>query len=526
MFTRVFAVGRQCRGCGFVAGVLLALVLRPAVGADIDVFARGPVPPPNIMLLLDFSKSMNKPLPSGRTRIEALRSVVRSILDDQDYEFNAGLQLFDAGWAGSGPDFPLRPKDQPAAAVDPDIPTAYQVARALASMVENLGPDADGTPLVPTLYELARYWQGADVDLGEGRAPQWVNRNGDPSPYNGYYPAGSSGQRRAAHPQSYTPQGSANRETRRCFNGCSNSDGSACNTPKPYCSDIPPDQLSGNCGVASSTRQVCLSYDQSQSGCLREVDGECLEYSGSSCQQWGPSVITHKEYCEYQRPLDLYRSPISDACQNNAIVLVSDGAPSLTQGGQLGWRLGGLRQFINALPENNLATNVTLNNAADVELYCDDVDNISGVDTERVAEIQNAGRCGPELAWLLNNNDLSVLPGKQNVLTYTIGFDLAGEPETKAYLQTIAGRGDGEFYNADSQADLRKAILDALSDLKARDRNRSLSSPALSLDNSLQHRDVVYIPMFEPGLGARWAGNVKGYRIDPAKPLLQDAPRS
>ncbi|NNC66198.1 MAG: hypothetical protein HKN84_15555, partial [Gammaproteobacteria bacterium] len=109
-----------------------------------------------------------------------------------------------------------------------------------------------------------------------------------------------------------------------------------------------------------------------------------------------------------------YNTPIDLACQKNFVVLLTDGEPS---------RDTGANSKIAGLPGFSTATG----NAS-----CDGTGD---------------GACLDDMAAYLYESDLSPLPGKQNVVTYTIGFTI-----DLPILKTTAQRGGGGYFLADDTA--------------------------------------------------------------------------
>ena len=285
----------------------------------------------------------------------------------------------------------------------------------------------------------------------------------------------------------------------------------------------------GSCGTYTYTYYTssdCLLYDPPETKCIREHNGECLEWQYKTCVEWEPKEIAYTkdvDYCRYKLFKQEYISPIVDQCQDNFAVIISDGAPTARTGYPLVWSDTDTRTFINQFPLDDPTAAPELASSNEVQTYCDAVDAITGTNTELIGQIQQAGRCGPELAKLLFENDLSLtLDGQQNVKTYTIGLSLSSEPETEAFLRTMAEAGGGQYFSADTAADLAQQLQMTFENIADQVENTSFAAAATTLGSRLQHGKTVYIPVFQPSNNARWIGNVKGYRIDPSKSVLQD----
>ncbi|MCH9697525.1 MAG: hypothetical protein K0U68_05405, partial [Gammaproteobacteria bacterium] len=167
-----------------------------------------------------------------------------------------------------------------------------------------------------------------------------------------------------------------------------------------------------------------------------------------------------------------YKSPITLECQNNYMILLSDGYPSVNT------------------------------SEARVESMISPA-SCSG---------SGSGVCGPELASYLYTEDQSDdFTGDQNVKTFTIGFNILSSGKT--YLESIAAAGGGEYHDASSSNDLVDAFESILADIL--DRPTSFASPVLSINafTKLYHNNEIYFSLFKPATSKRWNGNVKKYSV-------------
>jgi len=168
----------------------------------------------------------------------------------------------------------------------------------------------------------------------------------------------------------------------------------------------------------------------------------------------------------------VYRSPISNRCQQSHIVLLSDGAP-------------------------------TTNTAAAKIRDKTGLASCSYPDSDPRA-------CGTELTEWLNNTDLSYdIPGQQEVRTHTIAFNLA---ETQ-FLENLATTGGGGHYKAGTTSELLHAFKSIFVNVSKSD--TSFVAPSVSVDqfNRLKHREDIYFAQFKPSSTARWDGNLKKYKV-------------
>lgn len=180
-------------------------------------------------------------------------------------------------------------------------------------------------------------------------------------------------------------------------------------------------------------------------------------------------------------PAQTYNSPLTNQCQSNHIVLLSDGKPTEDVAGQT--------QISNAIGK-----------------ACTSVD---------VGSKTNNGTCGLELAEYLRDTDHSlVLNGFNNITTHTIGLNF-----DEQWLGDIA---TGGSYKADSAAKL----LDAFAEIVevAQSESNSFVAPSVTVDqfSRLSHREDTYLALFQPGARTKWTGNLKRYSFSGDPAVLRD----
>jgi type IV pilus assembly protein PilY1 len=180
---------------------------------------------------------------------------------------------------------------------------------------------------------------------------------------------------------------------------------------------------------------------------------------------------------------DRYLSPLVAAGQNNYIVLLTDGVPSNDRNAH---------NKIEALPG-----------------YAELVGESCNYQVE--------GDCLDKMANYLYLADLrDDLPGKQNVITHTIGFTT-----DFALLKDTAARGGGKYFVADNTATLTQALADLAWDFS---RTVSLlTQPTIPVNNFNRTELIneVYLSLFEPEATHHWPGNLKKYQfIDTANGAL------
>lgn len=164
-----------------------------------------------------------------------------------------------------------------------------------------------------------------------------------------------------------------------------------------------------------------------------------------------------------------YIAPENTECQQNHIVILSDGKPTSNSAA------GKIRNL----------TGSTCVDSGDEE-------------------------CGQELAsWLLNTDLNPAVAGKQKVTTHTIGFNLT-DPR---FLKKLSTAGGGGFHEAQSSAELLTAFRSIFNSVSKTDTSFVSPGATVSQSNRLKNRDDLYFSLFKPEGTARWAGNLKRYRL-------------
>lgn len=180
----------------------------------------------------------------------------------------------------------------------------------------------------------------------------------------------------------------------------------------------------------------------------------------------------------------LYLSPISESCGKNFVILLTDGEPAGDASAV---------SKITALPGF----------ASVVGAACDG---------------SGKGKCLDDMAAYLLGTDLDeTLPGLQNVVTHTIGFEV-----DFPLLAATAARGGGEYHLADDTASLSTALSGIV--LSIFDNVGTFAAPAVPVNafNRAQNLRDVFVSVFQPTETARWSGNLKKYRLEGEALVGQD----
>lgn len=118
-------------------------------------------------------------------------------------------------------------------------------------------------------------------------------------------------------------------------------------------------------------------------------------------------------------------------------------------------------------------------------------------------------KCGLDLVDNVSQSNSSAIGAR--VITHTIGF--AANATANNFLNQLALRGGGGFYQADNSNELVDAFQQILRSVK--DVNATFVSPGVAVNqlNRLTHKDELYFALFKPSEGAVWPGNLKKYKI-------------
>ena len=189
-----------------------------------------------------------------------------------------------------------------------------------------------------------------------------------------------------------------------------------------------------------------------------------------------------------------YSTPIEYSCQNNYVIIITDGMSTQD-------RDSVLRSICN-------------------NGDCDGDGFEPGGDPAKDYSYQGSDYLDDVAKYMYDNDVLqdvagdSKTQGTQRVMTYTIGFGLAGQPGAEKLLQETAQNGGGVYYSASSTAGLSEALRQILATII--EDNTSFVSPVLpvSPENRTFSGSRLYMGFFKPQLGAFWLGNLKKYGID------------
>jgi Tfp pilus tip-associated adhesin PilY1 len=181
-------------------------------------------------------------------------------------------------------------------------------------------------------------------------------------------------------------------------------------------------------------------------------------------------------------------SPISNSCEKNFVIVVTDGLPTE-----------------DCHNHHGTAFNTSIG-------------NYDGVGGDSPSGQCNSG--GGATNWLddvakyLHDNDLRPdMIGLQNLFVYTVGFNVGG-----SLLQNTADLGHGRYYNTSTAADLSESLIEAVNEIVQR--NTSFSSATVPSTRTA-FGDGFYTAYFLPG-GQKgvWRGHLEAYKLSPSLDVL------
>ena len=418
---------------------------------------------PNIVFVLDYSGSMQQDVYGNNTsdsglpaKIDVLKTALAQVLEQNQDRINAGIgSIFSS--SPSGVRWPVSDLSADANTVDPDIPAgSYTVKDILAREINRRGAGGS-TSTVGALTETALYLKGAAV-MHDNRNPLRPRLH-EPPRWDVGIDDYTGGSYRASLRHAYLPH-----------------DAYAVGVNEPdnftYCSDY---SVSG--GTNYCAGQATYDCQTNSAGSSQNAEGESYSYNEHvSCKVPHPDAWRGAQYI----------SPITQSCQQNAIVLISDGKPTTYS--------------------NNAALQSVVGSDHSA---CEDLSaSIFGAGPG--GEV--AGNCGPEIVRELANNDqVFGIPGSI-VNTYTVGFNVDGPG--KQYLELLAEEGEGRFFQADQPEQLSAALLSAIDDIAGESENFAPFSIDIN-KATFSHDNRVYFNLFKPSRQQGWEGNLKGYFIGP-----------
>ena len=460
----VFTPLRSIKPRAAVAALGISMLVGTPLSADdLEVFTAGisSDTKPNILFVLDFSGSMNSdingedPADTGLpSRISILREAVAAVLADSVDSANIGLGPMFSLKSG-GVQWPIGPLDEDAHNIDPNIPPGTQTSADVINSLLEFREVRRSTATVPAMAETGMYFRGGNVSV-DGSDPNHSLRF-TPSVWDPAAQAYSGGFYLAPNPATYSP--------RDAYRYNANAAGTF-----SYCSDF---SISGG-------NNDCAG--------LATYDCEFVAARGETPAFDSATSSKARNVCKVPHPDQWlganYNSPIVDECQQNFMVLISDGEPRRSG------NLEAIEEITGLEPS-----------------ACEDLStSIFGLG----AGEQPSGNCGFEVAEALATNDQNPNVRGSTVQTYTVGFAVEEGDPGRIFLEELAKRGKGEFFDASRPEDLSAALQSIIDSILGD--SESFAEVSVDINKAtFSSDDRLYFPLFKPSLSPSWQGNVKGY---------------
>ncbi len=181
-----------------------------------------------------------------------------------------------------------------------------------------------------------------------------------------------------------------------------------------------------------------------------------------------------------------YLDPMTDACQKNYLVVISNGSPPTSSDSSASWLLGNVGGNTTSIP---------------------------------LSSSRSESNLGDEFARFLYNTDVNKLDGQQNVVTYSVAVyktpAKGQDPDNVLLMKSMASQGRGRYFDATDQASLNNALTTILTEIQAIDSVFSSVTLPVSVNVRGTNLNQVYLGAFRPDGAALpyWDGNLKQYQL-------------
>ncbi len=215
--------------------------------------------------------------------------------------------------------------------------------------------------------------------------------------------------------------------------------------------------------------------DNDYDGCWT-TKNECLQGTGVGTDTTVTTPVTEDQYCA-----------------QSTIILLTDGAP---------W-------------SDQTSSNLNYNDPHPFKDAGYVYKGIDCTDPDPSGFSMSRAGCTGDIADWANSNDLFAgagMPGTQNVVTHTIGFHTGSDE--RAYLEDIANRGGGNYYESSDTASLVAAIDAIIIEAQA-SIGYTFNAPVIPFNatNTAVSGDYIYVPLLKPEVTSFWRGNLKKYDL-------------
>ncbi|MER2538268.1 MAG: PilC/PilY family type IV pilus protein [Azonexus sp.] len=199
-----------------------------------------------------------------------------------------------------------------------------------------------------------------------------------------------------------------------------------------------------------------------------------------------------------------YKSPITLSCQDNLVILVSDGAPENDDAANT--EIKGLPATTD---RNNASVTILLPGNEQIKTPANPLLAYGPKDTNP-STTGNDYVLLDELASYMSKADAIpdiTIPGFQTIQTSTVSFAGVDAP----VLKNAAKEGGGKFYSASDGNALKEAILDLIKTLSQW--QPQSSTPAVNYNANAGQSEDAYVGAISPSSNVAWQGTVKKYKF-------------
>jgi type IV pilus assembly protein PilY1 len=187
-----------------------------------------------------------------------------------------------------------------------------------------------------------------------------------------------------------------------------------------------------------------------------------------------------------------YASPITDGCQRNVLIFISNGPPN-DNNASLKFSEGLLSGLVGKSPPDTISINP------------------SG---------QQSNWADEYARYMANADVNTALAGDQHVITYTVEIDpiTTGQgPDTTALFKSMANQGNGKYYavNGSNSTNIEVALNQIFQEVQAVNSVYAAVTLPVSANVKGTHLNQVYIGVFRPDANKapHWFGNLKMYKL-------------
>jgi type IV pilus assembly protein PilY1 len=279
--------------------------------------------------------------------------------------------------------------------------------------------------------------------------------------------------------------------------------------------DIAKDVVKGFVSTITGMRIGLMIFNDSTEGghMVRDINGLTESYSGKTHREWliedisalSPGGWTPLAETLYEGGLyfkgeasffnsgTTYTSPMQYYCQKNYVIVMTDGMSTQDRNDVLNTQVGDRNSDMKEPPcDDDLQP--CFSGWSEGSDYLDDV------------------------AKKHYDEDNHSMQGKQNIVTYTIGFELdmsGGDDAVKAkdLLQRTANQSHGKFYTTSGAGGLADAFANILNEVLAKTSSFVAPIVPVSKMERTTAGDKIYLAFFKPNQSGMWSGNIKKYGV-------------